>query len=175
MRYVAINPNLPVQLTAAALAGRQGVSHYAGRIGTVQSVSGDLPEYCKVFWPSLGCSSVWAARELEQAPDPIADDKPEHPAFTPGPWYFVDDVPGAEIGYRAIVAQDGELICNPSPMGAANASLIANAPALYAALEEALAAMGRMDTRLLRLTGSPNECEKGEIVRARAALALARK
>ena len=60
---------------------------------------------------------------------------------TPGPWAIVADVPGHEIGYRAIVAvEDGELaetICNPSPMGGANAALIAAAPELLAALEAA--------------------------------------
>ena len=61
---------------------------------------------------------------------------------TPGPWAIIADVPGHEIGYRAIVAvDDGELaetICNPSPMGAANARLIAAAPDLLAALQYAL-------------------------------------
>ena len=58
---------------------------------------------------------------------------------TPGPWAIIADVPGHEIGYRAIAAvEDGELaetICNPSPMGAANAALIAAAPDLLAALQ----------------------------------------
>ena len=60
---------------------------------------------------------------------------------TPGPWAIIADVPGHEIGYRAIVAvEDGKLaetICNPSPMGGANAALIAAAPELLAALEAA--------------------------------------
>ena len=58
---------------------------------------------------------------------------------TPGPWAIIADVPGHEIGYRAIVAvEDGELaetICNPSPMGGANAALIAASPDLLAGLK----------------------------------------
>jgi len=59
-------------------------------------------------------------------------------AYTPAPWYFCDDMEGANIGYRAIVDADGFTICNPSPMGDANARLIANAPALADALAWAL-------------------------------------
>jgi len=55
--------------------------------------------------------------------------------FTPGPWYYCDDVPDANIGYRAIVDTDGTIICNPSPMGADNARLIAAAPQMLAALQ----------------------------------------
>lgn len=54
--------------------------------------------------------------------------------FTPGPWYYCDDVPDANIGYRAIVDTSGTVICNPSPMGADNARLIAAAPELLEAL-----------------------------------------
>lgn len=60
-------------------------------------------------------------------------------AHTPGPWYSCDDVPEANIGYRAIVDADGYTICVPSPMGGANARLIAAAPSLYEALELMLA------------------------------------
>lgn len=63
---------------------------------------------------------------------------------TPGPWAIIDDVTDAAIGYRAIVAIDGEnfgeTICNPSPMGEANARLIAAAPELLAALQGLLKA-----------------------------------
>jgi len=58
---------------------------------------------------------------------------------TPGPWAIIVDVPGAAVGYRAIVknndGQPGDIICNPSPMGEANARLIAAAPDLLAALQ----------------------------------------
>jgi len=63
-------------------------------------------------------------------------------AYTPAPWYYCDDMEGANIGYRAIVDADGFTICNPSPMGEANARLIANAPALADALSWALAQLG---------------------------------
>ena len=40
------------------------------------------------------------------------------------------------------------------------------------ALREAVNAMERMDAALLKTTDSPKECEKGEVTRCRAALAL---
>lgn len=51
-----------------------------------------------------------------------------------GRWIILDDVPGACVGYRAIVDAEGVIVCNPSPMGEKNARLIANAPAMLAAL-----------------------------------------
>jgi len=54
---------------------------------------------------------------------------------TPGPWYVDCQNESAAIGYRAIVDGDGYTVCNPSPMGQANARLIAAAPDLLAALE----------------------------------------
>ena len=65
--------------------------------------------------------------------------------FTPGPWYYCDDVPDANIGYRAIVDTSGTVICNPSPMGADNARLIAAAPELLACLRDVLDADGDLD------------------------------
>jgi hypothetical protein len=57
---------------------------------------------------------------------------------TPTTWKIFDNVDGYAIGYRAIVTDDGETICNPSPMGEANARLIAAAPDLLEALCTAL-------------------------------------
>ena len=54
-------------------------------------------------------------------------------------WLIEDRVPGAAIGYRAIVDAQGYTICEPSPMGEANARLIAAAPDLSEALERLLA------------------------------------
>ncbi len=57
-------------------------------------------------------------------------------AHTPAPWYaLTDGVADAAIGYRAIIGGDGYTVCNPSPMGEANARLIAAAPDLLAALQ----------------------------------------
>lgn len=55
------------------------------------------------------------------------------------PWTIIADVPEHSIGYRAIVDADGDTICNPSPMGEANARLIAAAPDLLAALQSLVA------------------------------------
>jgi len=55
-----------------------------------------------------------------------------------------------------------------------DARLMTAAPKLLRALEESLAAMERMDALLLKLTDSPHDCDKGEITRARAAIAQAK-
>jgi hypothetical protein len=56
-------------------------------------------------------------------------------AYTPGPWFTAAT---STIGHHYVVDGDGYTICNPSPMGEANARLIANAPALADALRWAL-------------------------------------
>jgi hypothetical protein len=63
-----------------------------------------------------------------------------HPVHAPAatPWFIVDNVEGREIGYRAIVDADGFTVCDPSPMGEANARLISAAPDLLEALCTAL-------------------------------------
>lgn len=53
---------------------------------------------------------------------------------TATPWQIFDNVEGWSIGYRAIVDADGFTVCNPSPMGEANARLISAAPDLLDAL-----------------------------------------
>ena len=45
---------------------------------------------------------------------------------------------------------------------------------LVDALENSVSAMNRMDALLLKLTNSPYECEKGEIARAKSAIAKAK-
>lgn len=75
-------------------------------------------------------------------------------------WLIEDRLENAAIGYRAIVDADGYTVCNPSPMGEANARLIAAAPDLLAALSE-----------LLPLW--ENGIEEPWIIRARAAIAKA--
>ncbi len=60
-------------------------------------------------------------------------------AHTSAPWYaLVEGVTDAAIGYRAIIDSDGYTVCNPSPMGEANARLIAAAPDLLEALRATL-------------------------------------
>ena len=63
-----------------------------------------------------------------------------HPVHAPAatPWLICDDMEGREIGYRAIIDADGFTVCNPSPMGEANARLISAAPDLLDALYLAL-------------------------------------
>lgn len=56
-------------------------------------------------------------------------------------WRIVDCLGGMErIGLRAIVDEDGETICNPSPMGDEQARLIISAPIMFRALDALLAA-----------------------------------
>jgi hypothetical protein len=52
--------------------------------------------------------------------------------------WHIEKSTGWEIGFRAIVDSEGVTVCNPSPMGEANARLIAAAPDLLAALYLAL-------------------------------------
>lgn len=56
-------------------------------------------------------------------------------------WFIEREVPGARIGARAIVDAEGFTVCEPSPMGEANARLIAAAPAMLAALRLAADAL----------------------------------
>jgi len=60
---------------------------------------------------------------------------------TPGPWYIDRILNNANLGYRAIIDGDGYTVCSPSPMGQANARLIAAAPDLLAVLEEIVKAI----------------------------------
>lgn len=87
-------------------------------------------------------------------------------AHTPGPWAIIVDVPGAAVGYRAIVKNDdghpGDVICNPSPMGEANARLIAAAPELLAALQACLHRLAHHDDQ------SVPECEMAQAAIQRA-------
>ena len=50
-------------------------------------------------------------------------------------WLIEYRLENAHIGYRAIVDEEGCTVCNPSPMGEANARLIAAAPDLLEALQ----------------------------------------
>jgi hypothetical protein len=60
-------------------------------------------------------------------------------AHTPAPWYWADNVPDAPPHYRMVVDADGFTVCDPSPMGEADARLIAAAPDLLAALRNVIA------------------------------------
>lgn len=81
-------------------------------------------------------------------------------------WYIEDRVDGREIGFRAIVDSEGFTICEPSPMGEANAWLIAAAPKLLKALEGLLA-------DALRLGLADSEYS-GSAIEASAAIARAK-
>jgi hypothetical protein len=61
-------------------------------------------------------------------------------AYTPGPWYWADNVPDAPPQYRMIADADGFTVCDPSPMSEHDARLIAAAPELLAALRDLLSA-----------------------------------
>ncbi len=60
-------------------------------------------------------------------------------AYTPGPW-FIEAT--SRIGHHAVIDGDGFTICNPSPMGEANARLIANAPDMLEALQNLVDYLG---------------------------------
>lgn len=62
-------------------------------------------------------------------------------------WKICDDVPDAVIGYRAIVSDDGFVVCNPSPMGEKNARLIAAAPNMLGIMRELLAIARKYEYR----------------------------
>ena len=66
---------------------------------------------------------------------------------TPAPWLICDATELKHIGYRAIVTIDGETICTPSPMGNADAALIAAAPDLLAACQAVLDEFPGLDSR----------------------------
>lgn len=78
------------------------------------------------------------------------------------PWLVDDTVARASIGYRAVITLDGDTVCNPSPMGADNARLIASAPVLFDALK-------RAETALEAYSGG----EASELANIRAAIRCA--
>lgn len=74
----------------------------------------------------------------------------------------------SEIGEYAIVDEDGTTVCNPSPMGGRNASLIAAAPDLLEALKNARSVLA------ISAGPRPEEHEALAIEQADAAIAKAR-
>lgn len=86
---------------------------------------------------------------------------------TPGPW-FTEAL--STIGHCAIVDADGFTVANPSPMGQANARLIAAAPEMLALLREVVDARNA-NTRALK--EAIQKASPGWIRDARAAIARA--
>ncbi len=105
--------------------------------------------------------------------------------YTAGPWVAVDkhsNCTGVEIeilGDPSYLHGGAYLVCKventlTTPrVTTSNALLIAAAPELLEALQASLVAMERMDALLLELTHSTKDCEKQEIVLARAAITKA--
>ena len=83
-------------------------------------------------------------------------------------WLIEDRLENAAIGYRAIVDADGCTVCNPSPMGEANARLIAAAPDLLEALRDLLS---RADLDQSATHDGLENCDA--LARCRAAIAKA--
>lgn len=81
-------------------------------------------------------------------------------------WVIEDNVPGAELGYRAIVEEDGAVVCHPSPMGDTGTRLIAAAPELAAALVECIEQIEQMRGMFDDQDGAIQAC----LARAEAAL-----
>jgi hypothetical protein len=95
-------------------------------------------------------------------------------AHTSAPWYaLAEGVTDAATGYRAIIDSDGYTVCNPSPMGEANARLIAAAPDLL----EAVVSLLNTESAALwgaRLTAANNGLDVAyHFDKARAAIAKA--
>lgn len=59
-----IDINKPVTPTQQSLANRADLAHYAGQVGIIQGITGNVPEYAMVFWKGLSCSSLWAVKHL---------------------------------------------------------------------------------------------------------------
>jgi hypothetical protein len=83
-------------------------------------------------------------------------------------WLIEDRLENAHIGYRAIVDADGCTVCNPSPMGEANARLISAAPDLLEALRDLLS---RADLDQSATHDGLENCDA--LARCRAAIAKA--
>jgi len=85
-------------------------------------------------------------------------------------WLIEDRLENAVIGYRAIVDADGYTVCNPSPMGEANARLIAASPDLLAALLDLLS---RAESELNQTATHDGLENCDALARCRAAIAKA--
>ena len=85
-------------------------------------------------------------------------------------WLIEDRLENAHIGYRAIVDEEGCTVCNPSPMGEANARLIAAAPDLLTALRDLLS---RAEIELDQTATHDGLANCDALARCRAAIAKA--
>jgi hypothetical protein len=87
---------------------------------------------------------------------------------TPGPWFTEAT---STIGHHFVIDSDGFTICDPSPMGEANARLIAAAPDLLAALIDAEFLL----RKAAQLAGPMQDSFARSAADARAAIARAAK
>ena len=85
-------------------------------------------------------------------------------------WLIENRLENAHIGYRAIVDEEGCTVCNPSPMGEANARLIAAAPDLLEALRDLLS---RAESELDQTATHDGLANCDALARCRAAIAKA--
>ena len=85
-------------------------------------------------------------------------------------WFVEENVIGKEIGYRAIVDEEGTTICAPSPMGDDNANLIVAAPMLQ---EAALAAQFALNYYTRGATHAPKNDIEEKAAREKALALLA--
>jgi hypothetical protein len=85
-------------------------------------------------------------------------------------WLIEDRLENAHIGYRAIVDEEGCTVCNPSPMGEANARLIAATPDLLEALRDLLS---RAEIELDQTATHDGLANCDALARCRAAIAKA--
>lgn len=99
---------------------------------------------CEMMWPGSPSEQEEIKRRIVAAYNACRWDHQPEARNVNSVWFIDDNVPGANLGYRAIIDEDGYVVCSPSPMGEANARLIAAAPDLLAALESCVTQIEQM-------------------------------
>lgn len=99
---------------------------------------------CEMMWPGSPSEQEEIKRRIVAAYNACRWDHQPEARNVNSVWFIDDNVPGANLGYRAIIDEDGYVVCSPSPMGEANARLIAAAPDLLAALERCVEQIQQM-------------------------------
>lgn len=99
---------------------------------------------CEMMWPGSPSEQEEIKRRIVAAYNACRWDHQPEARNVNSVWFIDDNVPGANLGYRAIIDEDGYVVCSPSPMGEANARLIAAAPDLLEALQDCIEQIAQM-------------------------------